>query len=329
MTKMTKRARLEACLAGEAVDRPPVALWRHWPGDDQRSDDLVWATLNFQKQYDFDFIKFTPSSNYCIADYGQKSTWFSNDEGTRVWGERLIQKPDDWLNLKALDPQQGLLGEITRAALSLGQSGLDAPFIPTIFNPLAQAKNLAGENLLPHLRQYPDAVKAGLATIAESTLRFIEAIKPSGMAGIFLAVQHATYARLTEAEYKTFGLDDDLRLLKAAGGWLNLVHLHGSDVMFNLAADYPTQVINWHDQETPPTLSEGQARFPGAVCGGIRQWETMVKGTPAMVKAEVERAARATGGRRLIVGTGCVTPITAPTSNIRAARQAVEDIRGI
>jgi len=29
---------------------------------------------------------------------------------------------------------------------------------------------------------------------------------------------------------------------------------------------------------------------------------------------------------RLIIGTGCVTPITAPTANIRAARQAVEEM---
>ena len=35
MANWTKRKRLEATIAGEAVDRPPVALWRHWPGDDQ------------------------------------------------------------------------------------------------------------------------------------------------------------------------------------------------------------------------------------------------------------------------------------------------------
>ena len=30
-----------------------------------------------------------------------------------------------------------------------------------------------------------------------------------------------------------------------------------------------------------------------------------------------------TTGRRLVIGTGCVTPITAPAGNIRAAREAI------
>lgn len=322
--RMSKRDRLQAAVSGNPVDRPPVALWRHWPSDDQRADDLVWATLTFQKQYDFDFIKISPASNYCLADYGQTSTWLGNEEGTRVWGNRFIQRPDDWLALKPLDPRKGLLGEITGAVFAVGKNAGDTPFIPTIFNPLAQAKNLAGEALIPHLRLYPDAVKAGLDTLAESILRFIEAVKPAGLAGVFLAMQHASVTKLTEAEYRAFGVPYDLRILEAAGGWFNLLHLHGADVMFDLASGYPAQAINWHDQETPPSLAEGQARFGGAVCSGLRQWETMVRGTPESVRAEVKAAIAATGGRRLIIGTGCVTPITAPASHLRAAREAVE-----
>jgi uroporphyrinogen decarboxylase len=33
---MDKRERLHATLRGEAVDRVAVALWRHFPVDDQR-----------------------------------------------------------------------------------------------------------------------------------------------------------------------------------------------------------------------------------------------------------------------------------------------------
>ena len=41
MSSMNKRERLEATVAGEPVDRVAVALWRHWPGDDQRAEDLA------------------------------------------------------------------------------------------------------------------------------------------------------------------------------------------------------------------------------------------------------------------------------------------------
>jgi len=94
--------------------------------------------------------------------------------------------------------------------------------------------------------------------------------------------------------------------------------------MFDLVADYPVQVVNWHDRETPPSLREGQARIAGAVLGGLRQWEIMLRGAPDDVRREAQDAMQQTGGRRFILGTGCVTPITAPWANLRAARRAVE-----
>ncbi len=323
---LSKRERLEATFAGAAVDRPPVALWRHWPVDDQYGDHLARATLDFQRTYDFDFIKVTPSSNFCVAGYGAETRWEGNQEGTRTWGKRVIQSPEDWLKLKPLNPREGLLGEVLKANDAIGRSvGEEIPFIQTIFNPLSQAKNLAGDRLLSDLRQHPDAVKAGLATITESIIRFVEALKPTGAAGIFLAVQHATYNLLTEAEYREFCRPLDLQILEATDGmWFNLLHLHGVNVMFDLLADYPVQVINWHDVETPPSLGEALTRTDRALCGGLRQWETMLRGTPDDVYAEAQKAIEATDGRRFILGTGCVTPITAPTCNILAARLAVE-----
>ena len=62
---MDKRERLQATLSGEPVDRPAVALWRHFPVDDQRPEDLAAATLEFQGLYDFDFVKVSPSSSFC------------------------------------------------------------------------------------------------------------------------------------------------------------------------------------------------------------------------------------------------------------------------
>jgi uroporphyrinogen decarboxylase len=326
MSNMSKRERLEATFAGEPVDRMAVALWRHWPGDDQRAEDLARSSLDFQRLFDFDFIKVTPSSNYCLAGWGAETRWVGNQEGTREWGSRVVQSPEDWAQLRVQDPYSGLLDEIRRALVIIGDEvGEEVPFIQTIFNPLAQARNLAGERLLYDLRQHPEALKAGLETITESMVRFVDAIRETGIAGIFLATQHATYDLLTEAEYQEFGRPYDLRILEATEGlWFNLLHLHGKDVMFDLAADYPVQAINWHDQETPPSLGEAMDRFSGALVGGLRQWETMLRGTPDWVRAEAQAAIEETGGRRLVVGTGCVTPITSPLGNIRAARESVE-----
>jgi uroporphyrinogen decarboxylase len=327
MADMTKRERLEATIRGEATDRPPVALWRHFPGDDQDPAALATSTVAFQRQYDFDFIKVTPSSSYCVNDWGVQDRWLGNEEGTREYIHHRVQGTADWQALAELDPDQGSLGGQLRCLALIREAvGDEVPFIQTVFNPLSQAKNLVGKaNLVAHLRESPESVHAGLETITTTTARFIEAARARGIAGIFLAVQHASYELLTEAEYREFGVAYDRRLLEAAGGlWLNVLHLHGNRVMFDLLAEYPVQVVNWHDRETPPTLAGGQARFPRAVAGGLRQWETMLRGTPDDVRREAADAIRQTAGRRFILGTGCVTPITAPWANLRATRLAVE-----
>jgi uroporphyrinogen decarboxylase len=324
---MHKRDRLQAIFAGDNVDRPAVSLWRHWPGDDQDAAELARAQTVFQNLYDFDFIKVSPSSSFSVEDWGVVSAYQGNNEGSRSYVQHVIRTPADWGELSVLDPRQGALGRQLRCLeLLYDEYGDQVPFIQTVFNPLSVAKYLAGDELMHvHLRRYPDALQAGLETITETVSRFVREVINTGAAGIFLAVQHAQLGSLSESEYQDFGQPSDLAVLEATeGAWFNLLHLHGEQVMFDLVAQYPVQVINWHDRETWPTLKEGKARFQGAVCGGLRQWDTLMDGTPNQVQAEAVDAMCQTEGRRFILGTGCVTPITSPTRNLCAARQAVE-----
>ncbi len=331
MTVMDHRQRLETCLSGATPDRPPVSLWRHFPVDDQTPDGLAAATLNFQQLYDFDFVKVTPASSFCLKDWGSQDEWRGSTEGTRAYTSRVIQRPEDWTRLWALDPTTGELGkQLACLRLIVEALGERTPVIQTIFSPLAQARNLVGpERLLVHMRRYPQALHEGLKVIAETGQRFVDAALKTGIAGVFYAVQHAQYGLLTVEEFDAFGRTYDLPVLESARqGWFNLLHLHGDEVMFDRVTDYPVQAINWHDRETAPSLAEAQKRFDGVVCGGLRRIETMVLGTPESVRAEAQQAIGATDGRRFILGTGCVTPITAPHGNLLAARRSVENGAG-
>ena len=324
---MTKQERLKATFAGEPVDRVAVSLWRHFPGDDQRAEDLALATIAFQRTNDWDFIKVSPASSFCIRDWGVVDEWVGGDEGDRQYRRRAILNPADWTALPALDPTAGSLGSQLRCLrIIAADAGSEIPFIQTIFSPLAQAKNLAGaEHLLVHLRECPDKVHAGLETITQTTIGFIEACASTGMSGIYYAAQLASYRSMSDAEYRQFGEPYDRRILAAAAGfWFNMLHAHGEDVMFDLLAQYPVHAINWHDRESEPSLKDGQSRFRGAVCGGLSRWDDLLRGDPDRVRSRVVDAITQTGGRRLIVASGCVSPVTAPWGNLRAVRQAVE-----
>jgi len=320
---------MEACLSGDLLDRPPVALWRHFPVDDQIPEDLAAATVAFQETFDFDLIKVTPASSFCLRDWGVEDEWCGASEGTREYKTRVVHSPDDWLKLTVLDPNRGCLADqITCLNLVCHAVGPSVPVLQTIFSPLAQAKNLVGgEALLVHIRLYPEAVRAGLKMIAEGTRAFIEAAAKTGIAGIFYAVQHANYHLLTEGEYTDLGVGPDLEVLDAARElWLNVLHLHGNHVMFDRLREYPVQVINWHDRDTYPELRIAKEMTKKVLCGGLQRERTMVLGTPEQVKEEAWDAIAATGGEGFILGTGCVLPTIAPRANILAARRSVERV---
>lgn len=327
---LSKRERLERAIAGSEVDRVPVALWRHWPGDDQRPGDLAQATVDFQRRWDFDFVKVTPASSFCLIDYGVQDRWVGHLEGTREYTRRAVERSLDWTELRVLDPERGALGRQLEALRLLKEAfGTEVPFIQTIFSPLAQAKNIAGpERLIEHMRTAPDRVKTGLNTLTESALRFIDVLQRSGIAGIFYAIQHASYAVISQAEYLEFGYPYDRQILEALpqSWWLNMVHLHGAAPMFDVVAQLPVQAINWHDRETGLDLAEGKLKFGGAVCGGLGRWNPMHNGTPVEVRAQARQAIEQTNGRRFILSTGCVIMTTTPTSNIRAAREVVDAV---
>lgn len=320
-----KQERLVAAIAGERADRAPVALWRHFPVDDQDPAALAQSCLQFQAQFDFDFVKVTPASSYCLRDWGVQDRWEGSHEGTRAYTRRVIEQPSHWEQLPVLDPEQGSLGEHLQA-LSFIADGMEAgtPFVATIFSPLAQAKNLAGaQRLREHLIDYQDELRAGLDVILKSTISFIEAAKRRGIAGIFYAVQHASRDWFDWESYGRFGVPYDRAILDAAGElWLNILHLHGEGLMFRLADELDPPVVNWHDRETAPGLRAGKARVSGAVCGGVGRWDPLVLGTPEQVRDQACEAIRSIEGG-LILGTGCVLPITAPRSNIRAFRECV------
>lgn len=321
---MNHTERVKQVLQGEMVTPPLRALWRHFPVDDQDPQRLAEATLLWQCIFEWDLVKVTPASSFCLKDWGAQDAWRGDAEGTRQYTHFVIQRPQDWERLPLLSPVEKEAPHLyaQRVTLRLLRQALgdEVPILQTVFNPLAQAKNLAGaERFLVHLRRFPEAVLKGLEIIAHTTQRFIEACLEDGsIDGVFYAVQHAQASLLSEQEYCLFGRPFDLQILETARVlWCNMLHLHGQEIYADLFYDYPVHILNWHDRETVPSLQEAAARFPGLLCGGVAR-TSLVYGTPSEVQREAEEALIQVGGKRLILSTGCVVPIIAPFGNLMA-----------
>lgn len=322
MKSLSHRERVECTISGEKTDFAPISFWNHFPVDDQNSGNFASATVNFQNSFDFDFIKVSPASSFCIKDWGAVDEWRGNVEGTRDYLSPVITQPDDWAKLKTLDPHEGYLGaQLYALKLIKKEIPNHTPIIQTIFNPLSQAKNLVGKNnLFLHLRKYPEELHAGLRTITKTTTQFIEECQKIGIDGLFYAVQHASHDLLTEKEFISFVIGYDRGLFGVMKEfWLNLLHIHGSNIMYEYVTDYPMQVFNWHDRETSPNLKLGKEIFMKTVCGGLDRNETMVLGDKENIRSEINDALEQTDGKNHILGTGCVLPLNTPFGNIKSA----------
>ena len=314
-------ARIEAAIAGRAVDQVPVALWKHFPDDDQDAGKLAAHTLEWQRAWDFDLVKFMPSRTYGVEDWGARTAFEGAENGARVVTEPGVRRAEDWPRLARLDPEKGVLGA-QNAALAQAANALkgSVPILQTVFSPLTTARKLRGEGLLEDLRKHPEALEAGLRVITDVTIEFALAALKAGAHGLFFATQLATTDALKEDEYRRFGVRFDLEILGKTKNKtrLNMLHLHGKNVMFDLLAGYPVDLVNWHDRLTAPTLAGGLAKVKGAVIGGIEESRFLASASADEVRAQVRDAIAQTGGRRVVIGPGCVAAIAAPEANIRA-----------
>ncbi len=326
---MNSRERLENVLSGQPIDRTPVAFWKHFPGDDQRSADFAYATINFQRRFDWDFVKVTPASTSYVLDYGVKDRWQGQNNGDRTPTKFVVQRSLQWTELRTIDPERGEYGKQLEALRMIEQGLQDTqtPLIVTIYSPLSQATRIGSKALLlRHLRTRPDRLRTGLNIITEGILRFMDALKRINIAGLYYVTEFADYDQLSEQEYQVFGTPYDQKILDMIPQrwWLNILQIRGSAPMFDLFGNYRIQALNWDCCEAEPNLADAKLRFGGVLCGGLNHISDMDQSSPTIVRDRARNALELMDNRRLILTAGDTLPISVSTSNLRAAREIVE-----
>jgi hypothetical protein len=94
--RATHRERIQVALSGQKPDEIPIALWRHFPMEDQDPHALAEATLRFQLEFDFDLVKVTPSSSFSVRDWGVEDLWEGDPEiTTQKTNEQALRKEKD------------------------------------------------------------------------------------------------------------------------------------------------------------------------------------------------------------------------------------------
>ena len=132
---------------------------------------------------------------------------------------------------------------------------------------------------------------------------------------------------MTKEQYCEFGVPYDLRVLEAAkAGWMNTLHAHGVNIMFELLKDYPIDVFNWHAWETLPAVDEAAVLTGKCLMGGLKRSDITNKNRNEILH-QTFQCYRLTGGIKHILTPGCVVryPLDRDTLHfVKEARDLVE-----
>ena len=91
---MTSRERVWAALRGEPVDRPPVSFWGHVYDRESSAEALVEATLDFQRELGWDWVKLNPRKHYHVEPWGVRYRYSGAAKPTlESWP---VHSPEDW-----------------------------------------------------------------------------------------------------------------------------------------------------------------------------------------------------------------------------------------
>ncbi len=342
---MNREERVRAAIAGQEPDRVPVSVWMHFPDKDQDARTLAEHMVWFNEEYDYDFIKMMPMGAYVCPDWGGKLTVFGTKHDAVEITEPGIVTVEDYMHMEPLDPTYGTWGRTLQLSQWLSKLAKpNTPYIQTIFSPASILKKLTGakgssaEKLKEDMKENAGAVHYALEVITETVINFVKANADAGVSGFFFATQEATYKSMDDLTFAEFCKPYDIRVLNECMkyGWFNVLHIHGTDVMWETLSKYPCNVINWHDRFTAPDLKDargitskcllgGLAENPGGMTPKPGEGSVLTSGlSAAEIKAHVKEAIDMVDGKGLMIGPGCVADTHATPEALHAVRAAVE-----
>lgn len=332
---MTSRERVWAALRGEPVDRPPISFWGHFYHREQSAEDLVEATLEFQNEHHWDWVKLNPRKHYHVEPWGVTYRYSGLAAEKPVLENWPVHQADDWTAITERPPDRGALGEQIEAVSMLRRRlSPDIPLIETVFTPLAILGEMVSEpgELRLHLRTLPNAVKGALEAVTATYVPYVRRLIEAGADGIYFAtVDWASRDLLSPEEYRQWARPWDERLIAAAAGApFNVLHVcKRRNLLFELA-DYPVSAFSW-DATDPlnPTFRDALPKLRAAVMGGVSHEASIKAQDPSAAIAELRSAYEQTSGRRWLAGPGCSIPPTTPAANLQALRAAVESMQPV
>lgn len=335
------KERFLAVLSGETADRPPISAWGHFVGREENAKDLAEATLEFQKKYEWDFVKINPRATIFGEAWGNVSDFNQYIGDVPKINQYIIHEPHELDSIQEITTETGAFGEQLEVTRRIKEGlGEETPILQTLFSPLAIVEYLCGHRTVAsnrsaarHLSPLPDLIEnhsellhRALGNITNTLGAYIKNAIQAGADGFFYAVLGlARNGFLTEEEYEKFGKPYDLLILEAAQGSSLLMHTCGPESNPARFKDYPVHALHWADHaEGNPTLRESITwKNNKCLMGGVDE-ELFKEEDMTLVEKAAEKTIQSLKGVPFILAPGCGLPVGTKETALKRFRKVID-----
>lgn len=328
---MTPKERVLGCLQGTKIDRLPSAplVLNHCsrvtgvPVSKFNSDAEVMgkAQVAAWKRYGYDIpLMFTTTSS--VAEAMGTQLFFPEDDAP--WVEHPIaENPANVDKIKVADPwKDGRLPVYLNAAKHVVSEIGEQVFVGCIYAaPFTTASHLRGtEPFIRETYKNPGLVNELLELSKLSALNMIDALAEIGVVPVIVDPV-ASSSLISPKQFEKFAMPhiNEIVARAHAKGLPICLHICGiSQPIIELMAETGADILSI--DRIDMKVAKNLVGHKTCLLGNVKPAESMLKGTPESIMAEVKEIIEAAGDspRGFIVSTGCETPFNAPPENIDA-----------
>jgi uroporphyrinogen decarboxylase len=335
---MTARQRIDALIAGGAIDRVPC---HPFIGDHaatvlgvkvseyHRSASLMaHAQIAAWRKYGHDWVGIGPVLG--VAECAG-TVFVYPDLAAPYIIEHAIKEVEDLDRLELPDPLDPRIElYLVAAALIEQEIGAEVPVSLNVRSPFSTAANLRGaEELLRDIVLRPEFAHRLLRYALDATLVVLEAAAGFGIR-FGTSDPVASGSLISPRHYREFAQPYQRELIEAMqriSGYPALLHICGNTrKVWSDMADTGAGFISLDDVVDLGAAKEALAGR-SILTGNIRPTESMYLGTPETVRENVRECLAAAGDAPggFLLAVGCGLPIHTPTANVTALMAAVRE----